>query len=179
MHRLITRKCTPFEKFHSAFRNLVLLSLLRLDLDPWATSLGIRIRTNESGSAVCQFRVSLILRAEPSAIVPSSLKSIFCPLSYSLDSLWISCFFQVHFIPQCCGSGSSVGSECFWTSRIWSVIILDGSGSGFGSRSFHHTAKRVIKTLISTVLWLLNDVLSLKNDINVSSKSNKPKKTKK
>ncbi len=54
-----------------------------------------------------------------------------------------------------------------------------GSGSisqryGSGSGSFYQ-AKRVRKTLIPTVLWLLLDFLSLKNDVNVPSKSNKQK----
>jgi hypothetical protein len=35
--------------------------------------------------------------------------------------------------------------------------------------------KTVRKTLISIVLWLLLDFLSLKNDVNVPSKSNKQK----
>jgi hypothetical protein len=47
-------------------------------------------------------------------------------------------------------------------------------GSGF--RSFYHQAKIVKKTLIPTVLRLLYDFLSMKNDINVPSKSNKQKK---
>ncbi len=38
---------------------------------------------------------------------------------------------------------------------------------GSGSRSFHHQAKIVRKTLMSTFLWLLYDFLSLKNDGNV------------
>ncbi len=42
-----------------------------------------------------------------------------------------------------------------------------------GSGSFYHQAKIARKTLIPTVLWLLLDFLSLKNDINVPSKSNK------
>jgi hypothetical protein len=46
-------------------------------------------------------------------------------------------------------------------------------GSGFVS--FHHQAKIVRKTLIPTVLWLLYDFLSLKNDVTVASKSNKLK----
>jgi hypothetical protein len=45
-----------------------------------------------------------------------------------------------------------------------------GSGSDSGSRSFHQ-AKIVRKTLIPTVSWLLYDLLSLKNDVNVPSKS--------
>jgi hypothetical protein len=44
------------------------------------------------------------------------------------------------------------------------------------SGSFYHIAKLVRKTLIPTVLRLLFDFLSLKNDVNVASKSNKQKK---
>ncbi len=58
---------------------------------------------------------------------------------------------------QCCGSGS-VGSICFWASRI--RILLSSS-------------KNRKKTLVPTVLWLLYDFLSLKNYI--PSKSNKQK----
>ncbi len=57
-----------------------------------------------------------------------------------------------------------------------------GSGSGpinqrygSGSGSFYHQAKIVRKILIPTVLWLLFDFLSLKNDVNIPSKSNKQK----
>jgi hypothetical protein len=39
--------------------------------------------------------------------------------------------------------------------------------------AIYHLAKIVRKTLIPAVLWLLLDFLSLKNDVNVSSKSNK------
>ncbi len=46
-------------------------------------------------------------------------------------------------------------------------------------RSFHHESKIVRKTFISIVLRLLSDFLSLKNDVNISLKSNKPKKLKK
>ncbi len=42
----------------------------------------------------------------------------------------------------------------------------------YGSGSFYHQAKIVRKTLIPTVLWLLLD-LSLKNGVNVPSKSKK------
>ncbi len=56
----------------------------------------------------------------------------------------------------------------FWPpgSASGSVSHKYGSGSGSGSRSFHQT-KIVRKTLISTVLWLLYDFLSLKNDVNI------------
>ncbi len=49
--------------------------------------------------------------------------------------------------------------------------------SGFGSRSvsFYQKPKIVRKTLIPTLLWLLLDFLSLENDVNVPSKSNKQK----
>ncbi len=40
-----------------------------------------------------------------------------------------------------------------------------------GSGSFYHKAKILRKTVISTVLWLLFDFLSLKNDVKVPSKS--------
>jgi len=40
----------------------------------------------------------------------------------------------------------------------------------YGSGSFHHQAKTAKKTFISTVLRLLFDFLSLKNDVNVPSK---------
>ncbi len=69
------------------------------------------------------------------------------------------------FSKQCCGSGSGyVESICFWTSRILIRILLSSS---------KNTVVR--KTLIPTVLWLLYDFLSLKNDVNVPSKSNKHK----
>jgi hypothetical protein len=48
-------------------------------------------------------------------------------------------------------------------------------GSGSGSGSFYHTAKIVRKTLIPTVWRLLYDFLTLKNDVNVLSKSSKQK----
>ncbi len=56
------------------------------------------------------------------------------------------------------------------------VFGPQGSGStsqmyGSGSGSFYLTEKIVIKTLINTVLWLLFDFLSLKNDVKVPSKS--------
>jgi hypothetical protein len=53
-----------------------------------------------------------------------------------------------------------------------------GSGSTsqrYGSGSFYHHAKIVRKTLIPTVLSLLLDILFLKNDVNVPSKSKKEK----
>ncbi len=56
-------------------------------------------------------------------------------------------------------------------SGFGSISQSYGSGSG----SFYHKAKLVRKTLISTVLGLLFDFLSLKNDKNVPSKSNTQK----
>ncbi len=46
-------------------------------------------------------------------------------------------------------------------------------GTDHGSGSFHHQPKIVIKTFISTVFWLLCDFVSLKNYVNVHSKSKK------
>ncbi len=59
----------------------------------------------------------------------------------------------------------------FGPPRSGSVSQRYGSGSG----SFYHQAKIVWKTLIPTVLWLLYDFLSLKNDVNAPFKSNKQK----
>jgi hypothetical protein len=69
---------------------------------------------------------------------------------------------------QCCGSGS-VGSIYFWTYRIRINLSRDPNPS-------ITYAKIVRKTLIPTVLLLLYDFLSLKNYVNVPSKSNKEKK---
>ncbi len=62
---------------------------------------------------------------------------------------------------QCWGSG------CFWAQ--------DSQRYGSGSGSFYHQAKILRKTLILTVMLLLFDFLSLKNDVNVPSKSKKQK----
>jgi hypothetical protein len=51
-----------------------------------------------------------------------------------------------------------------------------GSGSCFGSGSFYYHAKIVKKNLDSYYFVTLFDFLSLKNDVNVASKSNKQKK---
>jgi hypothetical protein len=48
-------------------------------------------------------------------------------------------------------------------------------GSNSGSDYFYHQEKIVRKTLIPTVFSLLYDFLSLKNDVNVASKSKKQK----
>ncbi len=84
---------------------------------------------------------------------------------------------------NCRVSNALWGKFCYFARRIWwnfetfpasgSVSQRYGSGSGFGS--FYHQAKIVRTTLIPTVLWLLFDFLSLKNDVNVPSKSNKRK----
>ncbi len=71
---------------------------------------------------------------------------------------------------QCCGSGS-VGSVCFLAS--WIDSIRQGYGSESGS--FCHQPKIVWKILIPIALWLLFDFISLNNDVNVPSKSNKRK----
>ncbi len=66
---------------------------------------------------------------------------------------------------QCCQSGSGG----FWTSRIrirhYFVRI----------RILPTTRKKVRKTLICTILWLLFDFLSMKTDVNVPSKRKKAK----
>jgi hypothetical protein len=67
---------------------------------------------------------------------------------------------------QCWGS-ESVGSVCFWASRIRYRSIKYGFGSVSGSGSFYHYAKILRKPLIPVVLLFLFDVLSLNNDVNV------------
>jgi hypothetical protein len=70
---------------------------------------------------------------------------------------------------QCCESGF-VGFASFWASRIRIRHYLDGYGS------FRRQAKKVRKTLISTVLRLLYEILkSLKTDLNFPLKSSKLK----
>ncbi len=59
--------------------------------------------------------------------------------------------------------------------RIGRIHVFGPPGSESGSESFCHHAKIVRKTLIPTVSRLLFDFLSLKNDVNVPSKSNKQK----
>ncbi len=63
---------------------------------------------------------------------------------------------------QCCG---------YVFGRPGSGSISQRNRSG----SFCHQAKLVTKTLISIVLWLLLNFLSLKNYVNVPLKSNKQK----
>jgi hypothetical protein len=54
-----------------------------------------------------------------------------------------------------------------------SLVISQRYGSGSGSGSFYHQTKIVRKTLITIVLRLLLDFSSLKNDVNIPSKSKK------
>jgi hypothetical protein len=61
------------------------------------------------------------------------------------------------------------GSGSGFTSQMYG----SGSGSCSGSGSFYLHAKIIRKTLYFVTLF---DFLSLKNDINVASKSNKQKK---
>jgi hypothetical protein len=86
---------------------------------------------------------------------------------------------------QCCGSGSksgsgSTGSTCFWASRIrihysevWTRIRL---WIWIRIRILLSSCKNSKKNLDSYYFVTLFDFLSLKNDVNVASKSNKQKK---
>ncbi len=53
--------------------------------------------------------------------------------------------------------------------------FLSGSGSGSFHSSHIQQPKKFRKTLFSTVLWLINDFLSLKTDVNVPTERNKHK----
>jgi hypothetical protein len=65
---------------------------------------------------------------------------------------------------------------------FFTVFGPPGSGSEstsqrYGSGSFYHHAKIVRKTFLDSYYFVtLFDFLSLKNDVNVASKSNKQKK---
>ncbi len=76
---------------------------------------------------------------------------------------------------QCCGFGSGSGSECFWA--FWIRIHL--CELRIRLRTLPLSSKNSKKNLKSYCLWLLYDFLSLKNDVNVASKSNKQKNLKK
>jgi hypothetical protein len=72
------------------------------------------------------------------------------------------------FVPPGSGSGS--------TSQRYGTGSGSGSCSGSGSGSFYHHAKIVGKNLDSYFVVTLFDFLSLKNEVNLASKSNKHKK---
>jgi hypothetical protein len=75
-----------------------------------------------------------------------------------------------------CSCSQCSGSVSFWASRIWIRYSEVRIQIRFGA--FHHQAKIVRKTLISTLLGLLYDFFSLKHDVNLPSKSNKQKNSK-
>ncbi len=87
--------------------------------------------------------------------------------------------FHHHLASIPCSPGSSVADpdpHVFGPPGSGSTSQRYGSGSGScsgsGSGSFYHQAKIVRKTYFVTLF----DFLSLKNDVNVASKSNKLKK---
>jgi hypothetical protein len=72
---------------------------------------------------------------------------------------------------KCYGSGCAVGSEsigsiCFWASRIRIRIHLSQVWIRI-LRIFPSSSKNNKKSFIYTVLWLLYDFLFLKNDVNL------------
>ncbi len=122
-------------------------------------------------------------------------KAIYCTWWFQkyTGTMWITVIGSFCFRPTgtwppalCCASSSA----CFMRWLTINVADLDpnpdpdphvfgpcGSGSGstsqrYGSGSFYYKAKIVKKTLISTVLWRLFDLLPLKNYVKVPSKSN-------
>ncbi len=88
--------------------------------------------------------------------------------------LWIRLHHLAHWVGHTLPGGqenvttqwkllATTEKQHFWASRIRIRHYLYGS--------FHHQAKKIVrKTLISTVLLLLNDFLSFKTDVNVSQK---------
>jgi hypothetical protein len=86
----------------------------------------------------------------------------------------------------CCRChGEATKNQCWGSGSVGSIIFgHPGSAFGsisqrYGSGSFYNQAKIVRKTFIPTVLLLLYDFLSLKNDVNVPSKSKKQKNSEK
>ncbi len=91
-------------------------------------------------------------------------------------------FIFCHTFGQCCGCGSESGSgsTCFWATRIrihqsevwiWIRILL-----WIRIRILLSSCKNSKKNLDSYNFVTIFDFLSLKNDVNVASKSNKQKK---
>ncbi len=74
---------------------------------------------------------------------------------------------------QCCGSGST-GSTCFWASRI--RIRIQQSKVWIRIRILLSSCKNSNKNRDSSCFVTLFEFLSLKNDVNVASKSHKKKK---
>jgi hypothetical protein len=72
---------------------------------------------------------------------------------------------------QCCGSGSVESVPKFLGHPNPLVRGTYGSGSGF----FVSPKQKLKENLDCYCLWLLYDFLSLKNDVNVASKSNQQK----
>ncbi len=130
-----------------------------------------------SGSPTLTVSVTTVFLIKVSAIKKTVPKNFRGGWGLYLEGARVNCTVT----KQCCGSVSgSVGPYVFGPPGSLSGSISQRNGSGsisqrYGSGSFYHQAKIVRKTLISTVFWLLFDFLSLKNDVNVPSKSHKQK----
>ena len=83
-------------------------------------------------------------------------------------------FFSLEFFFVSSIQCSESSFQASWI-RIWICNYFHVSGSGSGSGSFDQQAKIFRITLIATVFLLLNGLLSLKIDVNVSTVSNKQK----
>jgi hypothetical protein len=79
---------------------------------------------------------------------------------------------QTYCFKQCFGSGS--GSTSFWASRI--RILIHKSEVWIRIRILQSSYKNSKKNLYAFYFVTLFDFFSLKNDVNVPSKSNKQKK---
>ncbi len=85
------------------------------------------------------------------------------PRRWNESKIWKKKFWNI-FSFNICIVGSSIvyPDYVFKPPGSESVIILYGSGS------FHQQAKKVRQTLISTILWLLFDLISMITAVNVS-----------
>ncbi len=92
-------------------------------------------------------RLNYVLLSLDSAVLPL----LYCPCMLGFPSI------------QCCGSGST-GSTCFWAS--WIRILLSSCKNSKNNLDAYYFV-----TLLSLFYFL-----SLKNDVNIASKSDKQKK---
>jgi hypothetical protein len=116
---------------------------------------------------------------------PSHPLSIFLPISLAISISLCMAAEKNHskrfkqFAARCLLKSSVADpdpSDPYFFGPSGSGSVSQRYGARYGSGSFYHQAKIVRKTLIPTVLFLIFHFLSLKNDVNVTSQSNKQKK---
>ncbi len=124
---------------------------------------------SQSIIALCKFIFCLIFVVFSMAYIIENLSRLIAVR----DKFLCPTMYNPLFRSQCCGSGSgSTGSTCFWAS--W--IRIHQSALWIRIRILLLSCKNRKKNHDSIYLLTLLDFLSLKNDVNVASKSNIQKK---